>query len=41
MIIVEWSELDIINLKHPLLCFEAISGLKINFFKNWVVVMGQ
>jgi hypothetical protein len=39
MIMVEGSDLDLINLKFLLLCFEAISGLKINFDKNKVVVM--
>jgi hypothetical protein len=40
MIMVEGSELDLINLKFLLLCFEAMSGLKINFDKSEVVVMG-
>ena len=40
MIMVEGSELDIINLKFLLLCFEAMSGLKINFDKSEVVIMG-
>jgi hypothetical protein len=33
-------ELDIINLKFLLLCFEAMSGLKINFDKSEVMIMG-
>lgn len=40
MIMVERSELDIINLKFLLLLFEAMPGLKINFDKSEVVVMG-
>jgi hypothetical protein len=40
MIMVEGSELDIVNLKFLLLCFETMSGLKINFDKSEVVVLG-
>ena len=40
MIMVEGSELDIINLKFILLCFEAMSGLKNNFDKSEVVIIG-
>src|SRR3954470_21478109 len=40
MIMVEGSDLDIANLKFLLLCFEAMSGLKINFDKSEVVVLG-
>ena len=40
MIVVEGSELDIINLKFLLLCFEALSGLKINFDKSEVMILG-
>jgi hypothetical protein len=40
MIMVEGSELDLVNLKFLLLCFKAMSGLKINFNKSEVVVMG-
>ena len=40
MIMVEGSDLDIINLKFLLLCFEAMSGLKINFDKSEVVILG-
>jgi hypothetical protein len=40
MIMIEGSELDIANLKFLLLCFETMSGLKINFDKREVVVMG-
>lgn len=39
MIMVEGSELDIINLKF-LLCFKAMSGLEINFDKSEVVILG-
>ena len=37
---VEGSDLDLVNLKFLLLCFEAMSGLKINFDKSEVVVLG-
>ena len=40
MIMVEGSELDIRNLKFLLICFEAMSGLKINFDKSEVVILG-
>lgn len=40
MITVEGSDLDIVNLKFLLLCFEEMSGLKINFDKSEVIVMG-
>lgn len=40
MIMVEGSKLDIINLKFLFLCFVALSGLKINFDKSEIVVMG-
>lgn len=40
MIMVEGSELGLINLKFLLMCCEAASSLKINFAKNEVVVMG-
>jgi len=40
MIMVEGSDQDIINLKFLLLCFEAMSGLKINFDKSEVMVLG-
>ena len=40
MIMVEGSELDIINLKFLLLCFGAMYGLKINFDKSEVMVVG-
>ncbi|XP_073357680.1 uncharacterized protein [Aegilops tauschii subsp. strangulata] len=40
MIMVEGSDLDIVNLKFLLLCFEAMSRLKINFDKSEVVVLG-
>ncbi|KAE8807126.1 ABC transporter G family member 37 [Hordeum vulgare] len=39
MIMVEGSDLDIVNLKFLLLCFEAMSGLKINFDKTEVLVL--
>ncbi|KAE8794585.1 ABC transporter G family member 37 [Hordeum vulgare] len=40
MIIVEGSDSDIVNLKFLFLSFEEMSGLKINFDKSEVVVLG-
>ncbi|KAE8811193.1 hypothetical protein D1007_11941 [Hordeum vulgare] len=40
MIMVSGSDSDIANLKFLLLCFEEMSGLKINFDKSKVVVLG-
>ena len=40
MIMAEGLELDIVNLKFLLLCFEDMSSLKINFDKSEVVVNG-
>ena len=37
---VELNEASITHLKFPLLCFEALSGLKINFSKSEVIVTG-
>ena len=39
MIMVEGSDLNIVNLK-LLLCFDDMSGIKINFDKSEVVVLG-
>ena len=40
IIMVEGSEADISNLKFLLLCFQQMCGLKINFAKRDVMVMG-
>ena len=40
IIMVELNEASLTNLKFLLLCFEALSGLKINFSKNEVIVTG-
>ncbi|KAE8766390.1 hypothetical protein D1007_62382 [Hordeum vulgare] len=40
MIMVSGSDSDIANLKFLLLCFEVMSGLKINFDKSELVVVG-
>ena len=40
IIMVEGSETDISNLKFLLLCFQQMFGLKINFDKSDVMVMG-
>ena len=37
---VEGSESDISNLKFLLLCFQQMSGLKVNFDKSEVMVLG-
>ena len=39
MIMVEGSDLNIVNLKF-LLCFDDMLGLKINFDKSEIVVLG-
>jgi hypothetical protein len=40
MILIQNSEEGLRNLKFILLCFELLSGLKINFHKSEVIVMG-
>jgi hypothetical protein len=40
IILVELNDSRIANLKFILLCFEALSGLKINFSKSKVIVTG-
>jgi hypothetical protein len=40
MIPVQNTKLGLINLKFLLLCFELLSGLKINFHKSEAIVMG-
>lgn len=40
MILIKPDKVGIANLKFLLLCFENISGLKINFNKSEVLVMG-
>jgi hypothetical protein len=40
MVLIEPSDLGIANLKFLLLCFENMSGLKINFDKSEVMVTG-
>ena len=40
MIMVEGLDSDIVNLKFLLLYFEEMSGLKVNFDKSEVVVLG-
>ena len=39
IILLEYSELCLANLKFILLCFEAMSGLKINFLKSEVILL--
>ena len=40
IVMVELNDDCIANLKFILLCFEAVSGLKINFSKSEVIVTG-
>jgi hypothetical protein len=40
MIMIQNNDLSLINLKFILLCFELLSGMKINFHKSEVIVMG-
>jgi hypothetical protein len=41
LILVQYNEQHISNLKFLLMCFEEMSGLKINYHKSEVMVMGQ
>ncbi|KAK1679281.1 hypothetical protein QYE76_040129 [Lolium multiflorum] len=41
LILIQNSEENIANLKFLLMCFEDMSGLKINYHKSEVIVMGQ
>jgi hypothetical protein len=41
MILIQNTELGLISLKFILLCFELLSGMKINFHKSEVIVMGS
>jgi hypothetical protein len=41
LILIQHDKRQIINLKFLLMCFEEMSGLKINYHKNEVIVMGQ
>jgi hypothetical protein len=40
ILLIELDDLAIANLKFILICFEILSGLKINFFKSEVIVTG-
>jgi hypothetical protein len=40
IILIQNSQLGLTNLKFILACFELLSGLKINFHKSEVIVMG-
>jgi hypothetical protein len=40
MILIQNNDLAIANLKFLLICFEMLSGLKINYHKSEVIVMG-
>jgi hypothetical protein len=40
MILIENDDAGINNLKFLLICFELLSGLKINYHKSEVIVMG-
>jgi hypothetical protein len=40
MIMIENDDFNIANLKFILICFELLSGLKINYHKSEVIVMG-
>nr|XP_051220218.1 uncharacterized protein LOC127337707 [Lolium perenne] len=41
LILIQNSDEDIANLKFLLMCFEDMSGLKINYHKSEVILMGQ
>lgn len=38
---MEYNDLCVVNLKFLLLCFEALSGLKINFSKSEAILTGS
>ena len=38
---IQYDELEVSNLKFLLMCFENMSGLKINYHKSEVVVLGH
>jgi hypothetical protein len=40
MILIEKNDTSIANLKFLLICFELLSGLKINYHKSEVIIMG-
>ena len=40
IIMVEGSDADILSLKFPIICFQQMLGLTINFHKSEVMVMG-
>jgi hypothetical protein len=41
LILIQYEEQQLINLKFVLLCFEEMSGLKINYLKSEVIVLNQ
>jgi hypothetical protein len=41
LFLIQYDEQQLINLKFLLLCFEEMSGLKINYLKSEVIVMNQ
>ena len=41
IILIQYDELGIANLKFLLMCFEDMSGLKINYHKSEVIVLNQ
>jgi hypothetical protein len=40
LILIQHNDLAIANLKFLLICFELLSGLKINYHKSEIIVMG-
>jgi hypothetical protein len=40
MILLENTDQGLVNLKFPLICFELLSGRKINYHKSEVIVLG-
>ena len=41
MILIQYNKEEIAHLKFPLMCFENMSGLKINYHKSELFVLGQ
>jgi hypothetical protein len=41
LILIQYDKEQLVNLKFMLLCFEEMSGLKINYLKSEVIVLGS
>jgi hypothetical protein len=41
LILIQYDKEQLVNLKFMLLCFEEMSGLKINYLKSEVIMLGS